>query len=168
MVYLTGLKEISVRRRLFSGWTVFFIVAFVIEMGVLILTQARGSYLAIGITGLVLMVLIPRWPRRWWAIGLIAAIGIGGVILIQQTGWGTIQSEVLRSTANRGVRIVAGFVEHEARNLVPCDLGNRRCTPDRIRDERFSQCSLYVISHFYCSSELYHGSCPQRALTSSA
>jgi putative inorganic carbon (HCO3(-)) transporter len=82
----------------YSGWIVLLIAAFVIELGVLVLTQARGSYLAIALTGLALMILIPRWPKRWWAIAVLIVIVVSGVMLAQQLGIGTIQSLTAVST----------------------------------------------------------------------
>lgn len=81
----------------FSGWAVFLIVAFLMAMGVLVLTQSRGGYLAIAVTGLMLMVLIPRWPRRWWVIGLLAVGGIACLILVGFLGWETILNKVIDS-----------------------------------------------------------------------
>jgi putative inorganic carbon (hco3(-)) transporter len=88
----------------FPSWLVFIIIAFVIEVSVLILSQARGGYLALALTGLLLIVLIPRRSKGWWAIGLLAVIAIGGGILIQKNGWRTLQSEVL---GNEGAKVSA-------------------------------------------------------------
>lgn len=82
------------RLKLFS-WLTFLLVTLLIGIGVLILSQARGGYLAIGITSLVLIIMILKWPKRQWAIGLLAVIGFGGIILIKQIGWRTIQSELI-------------------------------------------------------------------------
>jgi putative inorganic carbon (HCO3(-)) transporter len=87
----------KLRFRQFSAWASFLIVILLIDMGVLILTQSRGGYLAIFLTGLVLLVLIPKWPGRWWSIGLLMANGIGGLILILQYGWKTILNQVISS-----------------------------------------------------------------------
>lgn len=76
----------------FSGWTIFLFASLVIELGVLVLSQSRGGYLAIILTGVSLMVLIPKWPRRWWAIGVLIAILVGGLFLVQEVGLETIQN----------------------------------------------------------------------------
>ena len=88
-------EKYQINRLKLSGWLTFLIVTLLLGMGVLILSQARGGYLAIGITGLVLMIMIPMRPRSRWTIGTLAVLGIGGIILIQQIGWRTIQSEAI-------------------------------------------------------------------------
>ena len=93
--FTSKVEKYSVRLRKLSAWTIFLIVAFLLEMGVLVLSQSRGGYLAIALTGLILMILIPKWPRRWWAIGMLVVVGVGGVILVQQIGWETIRDQVL-------------------------------------------------------------------------
>ena len=77
------------------SWRIFLIITLLIGISALILSQARGGYLAIGITCLVLIIMISKWPRRRWAIGILAVFGTGGIILIQQIGWRTIQSELI-------------------------------------------------------------------------
>jgi len=81
----------------FKGWAVLLGVASLVTTGVLILSQSRGSYLAIALTGLVLVILILRGPARWLMIGLLAVDVIAGVILVSQFGWETILSQVIDS-----------------------------------------------------------------------
>ena len=83
------------RFKQFSGWTAFLIITFLVTMTVLVLSQSRGSYLAIVLSGVILVVLILRGPARWWVIGLLVADVIAGVILIQQFGWETILNQVV-------------------------------------------------------------------------
>ena len=145
-----------------SGWAILLTIAFLISLGVLVLSQTRGGYLAIGLTGLVLMmILIPEGSKRWWAIGVLAAIGIGGVILVQQIGWGTIQGEVIGNTPSQASAISLDSLNLEGRNLVTRNLGDKGRTPDRIGDERFPKCYIYTLSHLYSYSKLHHRACPQ-------
>jgi len=56
--------------------------------GVLVLTQSRGSYLAIGITVLVILLLVMPKRRRWILLALIILFVIGlGVFIVQAGGW---------------------------------------------------------------------------------
>jgi putative inorganic carbon (HCO3(-)) transporter len=79
----------------FIGWVIFMVVVFVITTAALVLTQSRGSYLAIILACLAILVLIPRWPLRWWVIGLLGADLIGSLFLIQYYGWQTVLDQVI-------------------------------------------------------------------------
>ncbi|OGN98616.1 MAG: hypothetical protein A2Z71_11050 [Chloroflexi bacterium RBG_13_50_21] len=81
----------------FSGWTILLITASLLSLALLVLTQSRGSYLAIGITSLVLFILILRGAARWWAIGLVAVDALAGAFLIWQFGLQTIMSQLVNS-----------------------------------------------------------------------
>lgn len=81
----------------FLAWTLFLLVVLLIDLGVFILTQSRGGYLAILLTGLMLMIMIPRRKARWWAIGLLAVIMIGCAIIVWQFGWKNITDQMLSS-----------------------------------------------------------------------
>jgi putative inorganic carbon (HCO3(-)) transporter len=108
VIFLAGLALVSnpdwfvnktlrgkLRFRQFSVLTALLIISFLMTMAVLVLSQSRGSYLAIALSGLILVVLILRGPARWWVIGLLAADVIAGVILVQQFGWETILNQVI-------------------------------------------------------------------------
>jgi len=77
------------------GWVAFFAVSFAIFAAGLVVTQSRGSYLAIILACLVILVLIPRWPLRWLVIALLGADLVGCLILIQQYGWQTVLDQVI-------------------------------------------------------------------------
>jgi putative inorganic carbon (HCO3(-)) transporter len=79
----------------FIGWVIFMVVVFVITTAALALTQSRGSYLAIILACLAILVLIPRWPLRWLVIGLLGADLIGSLFLIQHYGWQTVLDQVI-------------------------------------------------------------------------
>jgi putative inorganic carbon (HCO3(-)) transporter len=79
----------------YVGWVGFMVVMFVITAAALVLTQSRGSYLAIILACLAILVLIPRWPLRWWVIGLLGADLIGSLFLIQYYGWQTVLDQVI-------------------------------------------------------------------------
>lgn len=89
-------KKFILRFGQFSGWLVFLLVSLLLVVLTLVLSQSRGSYLAIGLTALVLIVMIPRWPKRWWMISILAIFGIGGVLLVKELG----QAKVLNLFSN--------------------------------------------------------------------
>jgi putative inorganic carbon (HCO3(-)) transporter len=90
----TSVKE-KQRFRQFSGWAIFLTIAFLMTMVVLVLSQSRGAYLAILISGLILVIMILRRPARYWVIGLLAVDIIAGMILVQQFGWEWILNQVI-------------------------------------------------------------------------
>ena len=93
--FFSSARRSKVRLSHFSAWAILLLISFILIFGVLVLTQSRGGYLALALSSLVLMVLVPMWPRRWWIIGVVAAIAISGLILIQENGWKSIQDQVI-------------------------------------------------------------------------
>lgn len=91
----TGTGKSGYKR--FLAWTIFLLLVFLIDLGLFILTQSRGGYLAILMTGLLLMIMIARGPARWWVIGLLVVIMIGCVVIVWQLGWKTITDQVISS-----------------------------------------------------------------------
>jgi len=87
----------KVRLGQFNGWAVFLGLAILMTTGVLVLSQSRGGYLAIALTGLLLLILILRGPARWWMIGLLAVDVIAGVILVRQIGLESILNQAIDS-----------------------------------------------------------------------
>lgn len=78
-------------------WGGLFLLVFFIDLGLLLLTQSRGSYLAIAITTIILMILIPKWPARWWVVGVLAVDMIAGMLLAWRYGWKNLVDQMMGS-----------------------------------------------------------------------
>ncbi len=76
----------KVRGNSLAGWLVLLSAAILVCVGVLVLSQSRGGYLAIGISAIVVLVVMARGKWRWGVIGLIGVMVIAGLVLVSEVG----------------------------------------------------------------------------------
>ena len=85
-----------------SGWGVLLAVTLVLDVGVLVLTQSRGGYMAIALAGLALVILLLRGWGRWVVVGLTVLGAIAAVMVVGGLGWEETVNEAFVSAPVEG------------------------------------------------------------------
>ncbi len=145
--------------RQISGLTAFLIIA-LITMVVLVLSQSRGGYLAIVLTGLILVILILRRTCPLVGDRLVGGRRDRRCNPGQAVRVGNDPEPSYRQLATWEHRCFSlntlnGRVEIWSRAIWAI-----RTSPDRAGDERFPQCYLLALPHLSGVSGVQPGACP--------
>lgn len=92
-----GINGKKINSKRLSSWRTYLFIIFIVDFIVLILTQSRGSILALIITALFLLIVFSSWRARRWIIGLAVISLFAGGILIWKSGWTILESQVINS-----------------------------------------------------------------------
>ena len=88
--FVSPLPWSRLRRVKFVLWVGLLVAAAVAILGAWLLAQSRGSYLAISISALVIVVLLLPKKMRWPGVGVGLLLGLVGMVYVQSVGVETV------------------------------------------------------------------------------